>query len=1180
MRKIFKNSKFKISLQLAVALVGVFTATISTHAWYQLNQAPIQSSMITTTPNISVVNSNVYGHKINQGIGENGFIDYGSDDVAKFAATGVTETNHHQDDEDVNFNVPDSGIGYYLVKKNPGGTFKYKYTTDGSTYTSYSTKFTEYDNTYLSRAYIGSYTVAANDEFRVMHYTFADSKTVNTQLKISTAYGGSPTVDATTGDVKVATPGTYKVWLDFTNNDLSFEATSITSQNVNIRALNPKKSAGTTSNTTYTKIIINNNSVGWSFNTIKLESLSFSSNYNKAAFDYFVEQEYTTSVGTWDYQRTTKGYKIDNTTYYLATAISSGSGTFYLPTWVTTGKICLCNSSNQIYFFYLDNLFKSSAVSYAHGSGQKYRHQATNSLNAIGKTVTFNCYHYQNYDSSYTDFSDKWNSTSSSTYGTWYGSGTEDATFTATVSNNSGNKTWTTQTVAIAYVDTSGTSIKTGSSSNIINVNMTQVPTSSASISGYEYSAVYYSRTNTFNSKTSTSLSAYLQVQGGMTIYLVYNRIYTISLYYSYFIVDKDGTTRHSNISSDLITSYTRNAGTAYTPESHTETLYKNDDTNGIYYKFNREATTTKWYTNEICTTEYTNGTSLSGALTLYAKYIADPRVTSSTHKTFYVDITHSYAYTSGVRQDGSYWAGVQFRGTDGTTKFVNAAKVATGLYRLTVPVSWNFKVGNATYTGNTHDHSVQVSTNNITTSNISILALENCNTGSEHGVHWAEPASSASYGAATIKISSDGSTWKDPITKSTSIFNTTMDFGDGSANNYFVYEHGLQIPSGWYIDVVVSGSSVLTNTSYGQVSNGKYYDPGDRPYISSSGTYLKTDNYSGDARFNFYITGSGKLSIAMVPNLGNGYYIMPYNSTYKTNNFIGSIKMTTNGEKKATYDGFYVRTANEKYYIRSYLDAVDVKYVSLNDSSGNVSIQDSNSSANDYGVLTFASTGYYSIVVQNNTIYTSTYSVDTSFKLNKLDTSKVTYAKDIWSQKTSLVLEIPFTCANSYSSEMSLNVQSSLNDFIGVSLYVTKPFSTSKAYAVGDTCIYNSKLYVFTSAHSAGAWNNAHASESDPYHFMRGTNANTRSTMYNSLSYGTEITDKAGASVSNSDGTCYAYILIDYLPTNTNAANSPASGNSAYSGSTCTSGVYSGDNFSSTYLNRSISFYLVAEQE
>lgn len=49
---------------------------------------------------------------------------------------------------------------------------------------------------------------------------------------------------------------------------------------------------------------------------------------------------------------------------------------------------------------------------------------------------------------------------------------------------------------------------------------------------------------------------------------------------------------------------------------------------------------------------------------------------------------------------------------------------------------------------------------------------------------------------------------------------------------------------------------------------------------------------------------------------------------------------------------------------------------------------------------------------------------------------------------------------------------------------YVNNPestagqFSTSTAYAIGDFVFYNRKLYRFTAAHAAGAWNAAHVTE------------------------------------------------------------------------------------------------------
>jgi len=38
----------------------------------------------------------------------------------------------------------------------------------------------------------------------------------------------------------------------------------------------------------------------------------------------------------------------------------------------------------------------------------------------------------------------------------------------------------------------------------------------------------------------------------------------------------------------------------------------------------------------------------------------------------------------------------------------------------------------------------------------------------------------------------------------------------------------------------------------------------------------------------------------------------------------------------------------------------------------------------------------------------------------------------------------------------------------------MAEDFSTSKAYAIGDYVVYNSKIWKFTVAHSAGAWNSS----------------------------------------------------------------------------------------------------------
>ena len=53
----------------------------------------------------------------------------------------------------------------------------------------------------------------------------------------------------------------------------------------------------------------------------------------------------------------------------------------------------------------------------------------------------------------------------------------------------------------------------------------------------------------------------------------------------------------------------------------------------------------------------------------------------------------------------------------------------------------------------------------------------------------------------------------------------------------------------------------------------------------------------------------------------------------------------------------------------------------------------------------------------------------------------------------------------------------------------VAETFSTSKTYAIGDYCVYNNKLYKFTSAHSAGAWNSGHVTETSAGTEIKSTN-------------------------------------------------------------------------------------------
>lgn len=72
-------------------------------------------------------------------------------------------------------------------------------------------------------------------------------------------------------------------------------------------------------------------------------------------------------------------------------------------------------------------------------------------------------------------------------------------------------------------------------------------------------------------------------------------------------------------------------------------------------------------------------------------------------------------------------------------------------------------------------------------------------------------------------------------------------------------------------------------------------------------------------------------------------------------------------------------------------------------------------------------------------------------------------------------------TAAEGYTDGLliSYSTTSQMNDAINLSVAGIAPaFSTSVAYAVGDIVSYNGKIYRFTTAHSAGAWNSSQVTQ------------------------------------------------------------------------------------------------------
>lgn len=267
-------------------------------------------------------------------------------------------------------------------------------------------------------------------------------------------------------------------------------------QKNNVEKKARRNATGTTSNKTYTKLVFDESSCDWDFNNMWIENLAFSSGYDEDDFEYFCQNYYGTASNYDNFAyETHKTYKRVGDGFNLGPgSADSTTHEYYFPTWLTGCSITLISTShNSIAFNNLNDLY-SEARDGGH-SGSK--------TGAVGKTTTFKCWYYDNYGTcNYV----------------WQSSNT-----------NSSNYTWTTNTVTLSFVDTNGstlagiTSGPTTPSGSNINCNRITTPSTSGSKTGYTFSKFYYSRTNSWNSKTEINASTSLMVKDGMTIYIVFS---------------------------------------------------------------------------------------------------------------------------------------------------------------------------------------------------------------------------------------------------------------------------------------------------------------------------------------------------------------------------------------------------------------------------------------------------------------------------------------------------------------------------------------------------------------------------------------------------------------------------------------------------------------------------------
>lgn len=335
----------------------------------------------------------------------------------------------------------------------------------------------------------------------------------------------------------------------------------------------------------------------------------------------------------------------------------------------------------------------------------------------------------------------------------------------------------------------------------------------------------------------------------------------------------------------------------------------------------------------------------------------------------------------------------------------------------------------------------------------------------------------------------------------------TTMDIGDitkddgTKGSNYFVYEHGIRAKHGDTLKIDVTAVTGTHDNLTVKVYDGKTFIAQAPHYLTvNRSTGAITVNFGNNTeaygRFNFYLTTDGTISIVMVPDLGNGFYVIPYAGN--TDGFIAASKMNSASHNEAVYAGFKA-TANQQVYVRSYVDSVDTYYDVINvDSSATGKVEEPVD-----GVIKFKETGYYTIEVTNGQVYVSKFNFNTFFSVNPLNVRDIGNQTAIKNQKTSLVLEVAFkTSNNKFPMSVSCGVQNDIYQYVGVNFYCS-------------------------------------ATKQSGYTFMR----NSYYTLSNpSASY---TVDNANSSfkttIENGEVVYYAYILVDYVYS-ANLKNMPVS--------------------------------------
>lgn len=516
---------------------------------------------------------------------------------------------------------------------------------------------------------------------------------------------------------------------------------------------------------------------------------------------------------------------------------------------------------------------------------------------------------------------------------------------------------------------------------------------------------------------------------------------------YEYHLFVTDAITKEvseytSNRPSDTVFKRHSNDG-AFTLASHspTSSWKVGDPTNHAAYYF---AWDSKFYTTAACTTEYGSSSVAAGtAQTLYIRLEA-------TVETMYFDAK------ANIDEWDADLATVYvhlYESIDAGSSPVPCEKLADGIHRFYMTTGVNFMI----YNGAGGDRNTRYTTNiNLSENDSNGSARGHCdcikvsNTlGTESHVTWLW---SNYFGSSVVSSINRGAT----MYFTDSVLNTNLFHGDGVYNMY-VHDKGLSLNVNDAFALRFNNHGVYEWYDYDNLdSNSKkyVYDTSSETYSSATigGVSWTTSVQVGDVAattgkhvikfkyagyYTFYFTAQGQVSIASVPGAkGEGYYIMPYDSTGVNGNnlkssFNNCLKMRTTGLSSGTdgnvaiYKNFNVTDTCKSFYIKSFLGGVE---------NGPMAAMGENQYAimgtgDNEGVFTFKTAGKYNIYLQRTssssdnpyyTIYITEVTAKGFFSMNEIVTehdSDEDGESTILEQKTTMVLEVKFrSTANSGS--------------------------------------------------------------------------------------------------------------------------------------------------------------------